>query len=66
MPVTFCGHGNINYDDEIKYKLKTEIEKAISKGETKFLLGGYGNFDLLWAIKPLTIFWKAAIWRAMR
>ena len=47
MPVTFCGHGNINYDDEIKYKLKTEIEKAISKGETKFLLGGYGNFDLL-------------------
>ena len=47
MPVTFCGHGKINYSDETKNRLKTEIEKAISKGETEFLLGGYGNFDLL-------------------
>ena len=47
MSVTFCGHGKINYDDEIKNRLKYEIEKAINKGERDFLLGGYGSFDLL-------------------
>lgn len=47
MSVTFCGHGKMNYDDDIKNKLQYEIEKAIIKGETDFLLGGYGNFDLL-------------------
>lgn len=47
MSVTFCGHGNINYDDKIKIRLKTEIEKVIDKGENDFLLGGYGSFDLL-------------------
>ena len=57
MPVTFCGHGKINYGDKIKKELKSEIEKAIKKGESIFLLGGYGKFDLLaaYAIKELKI-----------
>ena len=55
MPVTFFGHGNISYDNEIKSKLKAEIEKAISKGETEFLLGGYGSFDLLAALTLKTL-----------
>ena len=47
MSVTFCGHGDISYNDEIKHKLQTEIENVIKDGETDFLLGGYGRFDLL-------------------
>ena len=47
MAVTFCGHGDISYNYEIRQKLHDEIEQAIKKGEKEFLLGGYGSFDLL-------------------
>ena len=47
MAVTFCGHGDISYNDEIQQKLYNEIEQSIKKGEKEFLLGGYGSFDLL-------------------
>lgn len=47
MSVTFCGHGDIYYDSDIKQSLQKEIETAIKHDETEFLLGGYGNFDLL-------------------
>ena len=47
MSVTFCGHGDIVYDDKVKQDLIFEITKQIENGETEFLLGGYGNFDIL-------------------
>ena len=50
MTVTFCGHREIlSGEDEIKGKLKIEVEKAIMSGSTEFLLGGYGKFDLMCA-----------------
>ena len=45
--VTFCGHGDILYSDNTKEELYTQIENLIIQGADKFLLGGYGNFDLL-------------------
>lgn len=47
MAVTFCGHGDIIYDDKVKQELIFKITKQIENGETEFLLGGYGNFDIL-------------------
>lgn len=43
MKVTFCGHS------EIAKKLNIIIKDLISKGATEFLLGGYGDFDILCA-----------------
>ena len=50
MIVSFCGHGDIFYDDKIKIKLSYIIECLIKNGATEFLLGGYGNFDNLSAL----------------
>lgn len=49
--VTFCGHSDILASDMpgIKEKLYTEIEKLINQGASEFLLGGYGDFDLMCA-----------------
>lgn len=50
MTVTFCGHREIlSGEDEIRKKLKEEVEKIILAGATEFLLGGYGKFDLMCA-----------------
>ncbi len=47
MTVTFCGHGNVFYDEDIKQLLYNELDKLIISGENRFYLGGYGNFDTL-------------------
>ncbi len=47
MTVTFCGHGNIFYDEAIKYTLYNKLEELIILGANRFFLGGYGNFDTL-------------------
>ena len=47
MIVTFCGHGKETYTDEIKKKLYDTVETLIKQGADEFLLGGYGNFDML-------------------
>ena len=45
--VTFCGHGKIVYDNFVQQRLYKEIEAMAKNGESSFLLGGYGNFDLI-------------------
>lgn len=45
MIVTFCGHGDETYPDEIRKKLNDTIEELILQGADVFLLGGYGKFD---------------------
>lgn len=45
MIVTFCGHGDETYPDEIRKKLNDTIEELILHGADEFLLGGYGKFD---------------------
>lgn len=47
MIVTFCGHGKEEYGKEIQKKLYETIEALIKYGADEFLLGGYGNFDLM-------------------
>lgn len=47
MTVTFCGHAEIYYDITVEKKLYDVIEKMINEGADKFLLGGYGKFDIL-------------------
>ncbi len=47
MTVTFCGHSDIFYDENIKRVLYNKLEELITFGAKKFLLGGYGNFDIL-------------------
>ena len=49
--ITFCGHRKISETEKenIKQKLKEEIEKLILKGAKEFLLGGYGDFDYMCA-----------------
>ena len=55
MTVTFCGHGDLSYSNNIKKMLYEILEKLIKEGAKKFLLGGYGNYDMLaaHAIKDL-------------
>ncbi len=45
MIVTFIGHGKLNIDDELKSRIKAEIEKCIDGDADTFYLGGYGDFD---------------------
>lgn len=45
MTVTFCGHGKLMYDENVKNRLSNELEKLIKGGADTFYLGGYGNFD---------------------
>ena len=48
MIITFCGHSDFLFSDEIKQQLKNIILSEISKNPTcKFYLGGYGDFDSL-------------------
>lgn len=49
MIVTFCGHSDEVYSKEIREKIKYEIEILINQGADTFLLGGYGEFDMLCA-----------------
>lgn len=47
MKVTFCGHGKEEYGEAISKRLYEIIEELIKSGADEFLLGGYGNFDML-------------------
>ena len=50
--VTFCGHSELSPEELLlaKNRLHIEIERLVEQGATEFLLGGYGNFDLLAAM----------------
>ena len=46
MIITFCGHSNCLFNDDIKEQLKNILVGEIIKNPTcKFYLGGYGDFD---------------------
>ena len=46
MIITFCGHSNCLFNDDIKKQLKNILLNEIRKNPTcKFYLGGYGDFD---------------------
>ena len=46
MIISFCGHSNCLFNDDIKEQLKTILRNEIIKNPTyKFYLGGYGDFD---------------------
>lgn len=47
MIVSFCGHGKVYQQEEVSVRLDEAIACLISEGMSKFLLGGYGDFDLL-------------------
>lgn len=47
MTVTFCGHRTIDRPTEVKSWLEEVVRSLILQGSNKFLLGGYGAFDLM-------------------
>jgi len=47
MVVCFCGHGKEIYTNDVHERLYRIVEELINKGAGRFLLGGYGNFDML-------------------
>ena len=48
MIITFCGHSNCLFNDDVKEQLKNIlIGEIIKKPTCKFYLGGYGDFDSL-------------------
>lgn len=47
MIVSFCGHRDVYQQEKVSAKLEEAIACLISEGASRFLLGGYGDFDLL-------------------
>ena len=48
MIITFCGHSNCLFNEDVKEQLKNILLDEIIKNPTcKFYLGGYGDFDSL-------------------
>lgn len=47
MVVTFCGHSEVAYGDDVRGWLIRTVEPLISNGADTFYLGGYGTFDRL-------------------
>ena len=48
MIITFCGHSDFMFSDNVKQQLKDILLSEIIKNPTcKFYLGGYGDFDSL-------------------
>ena len=46
MIITFCGHSNCLFNEDVKEQLKNILLDEIIKNPTcKFYLGGYGDFD---------------------
>ena len=46
MIITFCGHSNCLFNNDVKEQLKNILLDEIIKNPTcKFYLGGYGDFD---------------------
>ena len=48
MVITFCGHSDFLFSDDVRQQLKNILVSEIIKNPTcKFYLGGYGDFDSL-------------------
>lgn len=47
MIVTFCGHRELQFEEDLRVWLEYTIEKLIGSGANLFFLGGYGAFDEL-------------------
>ena len=46
MIITFCGHSDFLFSDDVKQQLKNILVSKIRKNPScKFYLGGYGDFD---------------------
>lgn len=46
MVITFCGHSDFLFSDDVKQQLKNILLNEIRKNPScKFYLGGYGDFD---------------------
>ena len=45
--VTFCGHSEVEFAEEVRKWLESTVEALIKDGAETFLLGGYGAFDRL-------------------
>lgn len=45
MTVTFCGHGEVSQEKEVRQWLKSTVRQVVDAGCDLFLLGGYGAFD---------------------
>ena len=46
MIITFCGHSNYSFGDDVKEELKNILINETRKNPAcKFYLGGYGDFD---------------------
>ncbi len=47
MKVAFCGNSSIANGEKVKVVLDKTLRELINNGATEFLLGGYGEFDIL-------------------
>ena len=47
MIVTFCGHSQIGDPEKVQKDLEAAIHSVLSRGASRFYLGGYGDFDRL-------------------
>ena len=47
MLVTFCGHKDVFYKEQVNEKLAAVVAALIEEGATEFYLGGYGDFDYM-------------------
>ena len=45
MIITFCGHSNYLFGDNVKVELKSILINETKNPTCKFYLGGYGDFD---------------------
>ena len=55
MTVSFFGHKHISEQEKIAADLEIALRNLISEGAVTFLLGGYGDFDLLAALVVLRL-----------
>lgn len=47
MLVTFCGHKDVLYKEQVNEKLAAVVAALIEEGASEFYLGGYGDFDYM-------------------
>ena len=45
MVVTFCGHRQVENEDQVRQWLENAVDSLIREGVDVFYLGGYGEFD---------------------
>lgn len=45
MVVTFCGHKQVENEDQVRQWLENAVDGLIQEGADVFYLGGYGGFD---------------------